>query len=71
MILKNIFGEKFGENIGVFVQTTASFCKNLIIAFVFEKNANFLRRKMAKNAENYDRNIDPLVTLSPTCRLNE
>jgi hypothetical protein len=34
--LLNIFAEKFGENIGGFAQTTASFSKNLM------KNANFL-----------------------------
>jgi hypothetical protein len=39
---KNIFAEKFGENVGFFAQTTATFCKNLIIALVFEKNANFV-----------------------------
>jgi hypothetical protein len=39
-------------------QTTATFCKNLTITLAFEKNANFLRRKLAKNAENWDHNID-------------
>jgi hypothetical protein len=32
---KNIFAEKFSKNIGGFAQTTASFCKNLIITVVF------------------------------------
>jgi hypothetical protein len=27
MILKNIFAEKFGKDVGVFAQTAASFCK--------------------------------------------
>jgi hypothetical protein len=45
---KNIFAEKFGENIGVFSQTTASFCKNVIIKLVFEKNAIF-SPKIGKN----------------------
>jgi hypothetical protein len=31
----------------------------LIITLVFEKNANFLCRKLAKIAENCDHNIDP------------
>jgi hypothetical protein len=40
-ILK-IFAEKFGENIDVFAQTTASYCTKLIVTLVFEKNANFV-----------------------------
>jgi hypothetical protein len=32
--------------------------KNLIIALVFEKNAN-LRRKLSNSAENRDHNVDP------------
>jgi hypothetical protein len=42
-----------------FAQTTASFEKVVIISFVFEKNANFFRRKFAKIAKNCDHNIDP------------
>jgi hypothetical protein len=34
------FAKKICENIGVFAQTTASFCKNLIITLIFEKSAN-------------------------------
>jgi hypothetical protein len=45
---KNIFAEKFGENIGFFAQTTDSFCKNLIITLVFDRKANFF----AKNGKN-------------------
>jgi hypothetical protein len=33
--------------------------KILIITLVFEENANFFRRKLAKIAENCDHNIDP------------
>jgi hypothetical protein len=33
--------------------------KNLIITFIFEKNFNFLRRKLSKIAKNCDHNIDP------------
>jgi hypothetical protein len=36
---------------------------------VFEKNANFFRRKLAKIAENCDHNIDPWTTTSSK-RLN-
>jgi uncharacterized protein YijF (DUF1287 family) len=39
-------------------QTTASFCKKFIITLVFDRNANFFRRKLAKFAENCDHNID-------------
>jgi hypothetical protein len=35
MILKIIFAEKNGENIGIFAQTTDSFCKNIIVTLVF------------------------------------
>jgi hypothetical protein len=45
-----------------FAQTTASFCKNLIITLVFEKNANIFRRKLAKIAENCDHSIDSWST---------
>jgi hypothetical protein len=42
-------------------QSKAKLCKILIITLVFEKNANFFRRKWAKIAENCDmyHNIDP------------
>jgi hypothetical protein len=61
------FRQKIGEKIDVFCSTTASFCKKLSMTLVFEKNANFVRRKLAKIAnydhnfchyDNYDRNID-------------
>jgi hypothetical protein len=41
MILKIFLVEKFCKNIGVFAQSTASFCKQLIITSVFVRNANF------------------------------
>jgi hypothetical protein len=40
-------------------QNKAKLCKILIITLVFEKNANFFRRKLSKIAENCDHNIDP------------
>jgi hypothetical protein len=40
-------------------QNKAKLCKTLIIILVFEKNANFFRRKLSKIAENCDHNIDP------------
>jgi hypothetical protein len=36
LVLRNILAK-----MAVFAQTTARFCKNLIITLVFEKNANF------------------------------
>jgi hypothetical protein len=44
--LQNIFSENFGENIGVFAQTTASFCH---ITLVFEKNANYVAENSQKS----------------------
>jgi hypothetical protein len=38
---KNILAEKIGEKISAFAEIAYSFCKNLIIKMVFEKNANF------------------------------
>jgi hypothetical protein len=46
------------KKLALFTHTTVSFCKNLIITWVFEKNAKFFRRKLAKIAENCDHNID-------------
>jgi hypothetical protein len=51
MILKIFSPKNLAKILAVFAQTTASFCKNLIITLAFEKNANFFRRKLAKIAE--------------------
>jgi hypothetical protein len=57
---KNVFVKKISAKIlALFAQTNASFCKNVSITLVFEKNANFVRRKLAKIADNCDHNIDP------------
>jgi hypothetical protein len=51
-------------------QNKAKICKILIITLVFEKNANFIRRKLAKIAENCDHNIDPrtiIIFISLIC----
>jgi hypothetical protein len=48
----NIFAEKFSEKKAFFTQNKAKLCKILIITLVFEKNANFFRRKLPKIAEN-------------------
>jgi hypothetical protein len=48
MILKLFSPKKLSKNIGVFAQSTASFCKKFIITSVFEKNAIF-SPKIGKN----------------------
>jgi hypothetical protein len=42
MILKIFSPKNLAKILAFFAQTTASFCKNMIITLVFEKNANFL-----------------------------
>jgi hypothetical protein len=53
-----------------FTQTT--FCKNFIVTLVFETR-QFCRRKLAKNAENCDHNIDPVCCEKPKsgCKVHE
>jgi hypothetical protein len=48
MILKIFSPKNLAKILAFFAQTTASFCKNLIITLVFEKNANF-SQKIGKN----------------------
>jgi hypothetical protein len=38
----------------------------LIVTSVFEKNANFFRKKLSKIAENRDHNIDPWLGIPKT-----
>jgi hypothetical protein len=59
MILKIFLLKNIAKILAFLAHTTASFCKTFIKTLVFEKNANFFRRKSAKIAENYDHNIDP------------
>jgi hypothetical protein len=59
MILKIFSPKNLAKILAFFAQTTASFCKNLIIILVFEEKTQYFRRKLAKNAENCDHNIDP------------
>jgi hypothetical protein len=42
-------------------QNKAKLFNNFIITLVFEKNANFFRRKLSKIAENCDHSIDPRI----------
>jgi hypothetical protein len=50
--------KKSAKNSAFLTQSKAKLCKNLIITLVFEKNANFFRRNLAKIEENCDHNID-------------
>jgi hypothetical protein len=59
MILKIFSPKNLATILFFFAQTTARFCKNLIVTLVFEKKRQFFRRKFAKIAENCDYNIDP------------
>jgi hypothetical protein len=59
MIIKMFSPKHFAKNLACFAQTTARFCKNVIIALVFEKKRQFFRQKMAKIGEKCDHNIDP------------
>jgi hypothetical protein len=58
--LKNIFAEKFSENI---VSIFYSKLQLVLLKFDhnigFRENRNFFRRKLAEIAENFDHNIDP------------
>jgi hypothetical protein len=61
MIFK-IFSPKYLAKILAFrLKLQLVFAKKLIIALVFEKNANFFRRQLAKIAENCDHNINPCL----------
>jgi hypothetical protein len=65
MIFKT-FRQKIGEKMAFLTQSKAKLFKKLIITLVFEKKANFCRRKLSKIAENCDQNIDPsLGEISP------
>jgi hypothetical protein len=47
VVIFKIFSPKnLAKILPFFAQSTASFCKKLIITSVFEKNANFFRRKL-------------------------
>jgi hypothetical protein len=49
MILKIFSPKNLAKMLAIFAQTTASFCKNLIITLVFEKNANFFAKNWQKS----------------------
>jgi hypothetical protein len=44
--------KKLAKELAFLTRNKAKMCENLIIALVFEKNANFARRKLPKIAEN-------------------
>jgi hypothetical protein len=49
MILKIFSLKNLAKILAFFAQTTASFCKTLIITLVFEKNANFFAENWHKS----------------------
>jgi hypothetical protein len=62
MIFKIFSPKNSAKKLAFLTQNKAKLCKILITTLVFEKNANFFRRKLSKIAENRDRNIDPWMT---------
>jgi hypothetical protein len=66
VIIFKLFSPKILPKIlAFFAQTTASFCKNLIITLGFEKNANFFAQNWKNRRINCDHNIDPRSTAFP------
>jgi hypothetical protein len=59
MNFKIFLPKNLAKILAFLTQTTAYFAKKVIITLVFEKNANFFRRKLAKITENCDHNIEP------------
>jgi hypothetical protein len=59
MIFKIFSPKKSRIKLAFLTQNKAKSCKIWIITLIFEKNANFFRRKLSKIAENCDHNIDP------------
>jgi hypothetical protein len=58
------------KKLAFLTQNKAKLCKILIIILVYEKNANFFRRKLANIAENCDHNIDPWAQKNSICKFN-
>jgi hypothetical protein len=54
--------EKFGKKTAFFTQTKAKLCKNLIMTFVFEKNAIFF----AKNCQKSQKIV--IITSTPSLK---
>jgi hypothetical protein len=64
MIFEIILPKILAKILAFFAQTTASFCKNVIITLVFEKNANFF-------AENWQKSQKiVIITSTPGCSIN-
>jgi hypothetical protein len=59
MIFKIFSPKNSAKKLAFLTENKAKLCKLFIITLVFEKNANFFRRKLSKIAENCDHNIDP------------
>jgi hypothetical protein len=67
MILKIFPPKKFGENGGFFAETTASFCKHLIIALGFEKDANLFAENWPKIAETWPKIAETWPKIAENC----
>jgi hypothetical protein len=57
MIFKKFSQKKIAKKFAFLTQTKGNFAEKVIITLVFEKNANFFCRKLAKIAEICDHNI--------------
>jgi hypothetical protein len=62
MIFKKILAKKLAKLFAFFAQTAASFCKNLTIALVFEKNANCFAENWQKSQKVVIISSTPLFT---------
>jgi hypothetical protein len=68
MILKIFSPKNFAKILAFWAQTTASFCKNVIMTLVFAKNANF-SPKIGRKLEKIIISTPELTIFSPpTCR---
>jgi hypothetical protein len=59
LCFQNIFAQKLAEKLAFFAQTTASFCKIVILTFGFREKRQFFRQKLSKISKNCRHNIDP------------
>jgi hypothetical protein len=62
MILKIFSPKNLAKILAFFAQTTASFCKNMIITLFFEKNSNFFSQNLQKSQK-----IVIICNIDPPC----
>jgi hypothetical protein len=67
MILKIFLPKNLAKNLAFFTQTTASFFAKIEYNNDFSEKRQLFRRKLAKNSENCDHNIDPRCTYICVC----